>query len=130
MPQFNLRMPDELRAAIEQSAQQNGRSINAEIMHRLERSFQNEDALGRMLADPSMRILALLMISAWRRGARVGAVTTKRPEMTPSDCIEDPRVYRYAAWAVANALGLPLPVSGLEGMEAGIAIGSLGEATR
>ncbi|MDI7921755.1 Arc family DNA-binding protein [Ferirhizobium litorale] len=38
-PQFKLRLTPELRDAIENAANGNNRSMNAEIVHRLERSF-------------------------------------------------------------------------------------------
>ena len=38
-PHFRLRVPDELRARIADAAKANNRSINAEILSRLERSF-------------------------------------------------------------------------------------------
>lgn len=39
-PQFNLRIPQELKDKIEVSSNDSGRSMNAEIAHRLEQSFQ------------------------------------------------------------------------------------------
>jgi Arc-like DNA binding domain len=37
------RIPEGLRRRLEREAEQNGRSMNAEIIHRLESSFQRED---------------------------------------------------------------------------------------
>jgi predicted HicB family RNase H-like nuclease len=34
-PAFNLRMPPAVRARLEEAAEQNSRSLNAEIVHRL-----------------------------------------------------------------------------------------------
>lgn len=39
-PQFKLRMPAELKGAIESAASKNNRSMNAEIVARLEQSFR------------------------------------------------------------------------------------------
>jgi len=39
LPAFNLRLPAELRAALERCAQENQRSLNAEIIWRLRRSI-------------------------------------------------------------------------------------------
>ncbi|WP_091921478.1 MULTISPECIES: Arc family DNA-binding protein [unclassified Phyllobacterium] len=39
-PQFKLRLTSELKGLIEESAQANNRSMNAEIVSRLERSFE------------------------------------------------------------------------------------------
>ena len=41
-PQFKLRLTPELKDRIEQSAASMGRSMNAEILQRLEGSFENE----------------------------------------------------------------------------------------
>lgn len=38
-PQFNLRVPQELKQQVEDAAKESGRSINAEAVHRLEESF-------------------------------------------------------------------------------------------
>lgn len=40
-PQMNLRVPMELKEKIEKAAFQNGRTITAEAIQRLERSFEN-----------------------------------------------------------------------------------------
>lgn len=41
LPPYPLRMPDDMRMAVEQSAKENGRSMNAEIVARLQASFEN-----------------------------------------------------------------------------------------
>ena len=38
-PQFNVRMPADLKEKIEDAAKKNGRSMNAEIVYRLQRTF-------------------------------------------------------------------------------------------
>ena len=42
-PQFKLRMTPEIKDAIEAAAKANNRSMNAEILSRLERSFKESD---------------------------------------------------------------------------------------
>jgi len=42
-PQFNLRVPQELKQQVEDAAKESGRSINAEAVFRLEQSFRNGD---------------------------------------------------------------------------------------
>ena len=37
---FMFRMPPSLKARVEEAARGSGRSINAELLHRIERSFQ------------------------------------------------------------------------------------------
>jgi len=43
--QLKLRFPEKLRQRIESAAARNERSMNAEIVRRLEQSFQKEDLL-------------------------------------------------------------------------------------
>lgn len=40
-PQFNVRMPADLKEKIEEAAKENGRSMNAEIVYRLQRSIED-----------------------------------------------------------------------------------------
>ena len=42
LDKFMLRMPDGMRGRIAEAAKENGRSMNAEIIHRLEQSFAEE----------------------------------------------------------------------------------------
>ena len=42
-PQMNLRVPMELKEKIEKTALENGRTITAEAVYRLERSFEKTD---------------------------------------------------------------------------------------
>ena len=42
--QYNLRWPDELKEKIAQSAKEHNRSMNADIVARLEQSFEKDDA--------------------------------------------------------------------------------------
>jgi hypothetical protein len=44
--ELRLRFPEKLRLRIESAASRNQRSMNAEIIHRLEQSFQRHDQLG------------------------------------------------------------------------------------
>lgn len=46
-PQYKLRLPADLKARIEAEAEANNRSMNAEIVNRLENSFGND--AGRLL---------------------------------------------------------------------------------
>jgi len=40
-PQFNVRMPADLKEKIEEAAKENGRSMNAEIVYRLQQSLDD-----------------------------------------------------------------------------------------
>ncbi len=47
---YPLRMEQELRELLEEAAKENGRSMNAEIIHRLEQSFSAEhERIGKAL---------------------------------------------------------------------------------
>ncbi|RWX79364.1 Arc family DNA-binding protein [Neorhizobium lilium] len=49
--QINLRAPDGLHDRIKESALKNGRSLNAELVHRLESSFEPSVALAPAIAQ-------------------------------------------------------------------------------
>ncbi|MHC0019315.1 Arc family DNA-binding protein [Acinetobacter pittii] len=56
-PQFNLRVPQELKQQVEDAAKESGRSINAEAVHRLEESFLRATNFSNNQAD--VRIIPL-----------------------------------------------------------------------
>lgn len=58
-PQFNLRVPIELKQQVENAAKESGRSINAEAVFRLEQSFRNE--VGDLESVPLEKLLAVVM---------------------------------------------------------------------
>ncbi len=58
-PQFNLRVPQELKQQVEDAAKESGRSINAEAVFRLEQSFRNE--MGNLESVPLENLLAIVM---------------------------------------------------------------------
>ena len=43
-PQFNVRMPADLKEKIDEAAKENGRSMNAEIVYRLQKSIEEDQA--------------------------------------------------------------------------------------
>ena len=60
-PQFNVRMPADLKEKIEDAAKKNGRSMNAEIVYRLQQSIEdgyvNTGGIQQMefrIVDPSI----------------------------------------------------------------------------
>lgn len=48
---YPLRMPEKLRRALQKTAEQNHRSLNAEILARLEESFDDYLVAGHRLSD-------------------------------------------------------------------------------
>lgn len=53
MDKFMLRMPDGMRDRIAKAAKENGRSMNAEIVRRLERTFEIDE----LTADPGVELV-------------------------------------------------------------------------
>jgi hypothetical protein len=100
-------MRDELKSKIEQSAVAQQRSISEEIETRLEKSLTAEDQFG----GPEMLAIVNLLAGAFLRGGRLGARARQHPEWTPAEWLADPFCYRAAAYAVADALSLPMPTS-------------------
>lgn len=59
-PQFKLRMPPELRLQAEQAAKAAGRSINAELVARIESSFLNSSTQETLIPAKRAKELALM----------------------------------------------------------------------
>lgn len=59
-PQFKLRMPAELRAQADQAAKSSGRSLNAELVARIETSFISESGAEKLIPAARARELALM----------------------------------------------------------------------
>ncbi|WP_083603559.1 Arc family DNA-binding protein [Psychrobacter sp. C 20.9] len=51
-PQYKLRLPEELRDKIKESAREHVRSMNADIVARLEASFATEESLPKPISVP------------------------------------------------------------------------------
>jgi hypothetical protein len=51
-PQYKLRLPQQLKDQIESAANTSGRSMNAEIVHRLEQSFTRRHVSGVSVGGP------------------------------------------------------------------------------
>ncbi|MDH0121031.1 MAG: Arc family DNA-binding protein [Pseudomonas stutzeri] len=63
-PQFKLRMPVQLRAQAEQAARVSGRSLNAELVARLESTFLGEPTSSSLIPALRAKELALMARSA------------------------------------------------------------------
>lgn len=59
-PQFKLRMPPQLRAQAEQAARASGRSLNAELVARLESTFLREPENRSLISAARAKELALM----------------------------------------------------------------------
>lgn len=51
-PQFNLRIPQELKEQIEKSAKDDGRSVNAQAVHLLQIGLKNQKPSTQIIAPP------------------------------------------------------------------------------
>lgn len=57
LKQVLLRIPEQMRAALQNAADENGRSLTAEVLARLETTFpQDEDWLSKMQKSPTIQI--------------------------------------------------------------------------
>jgi Arc-like DNA binding domain len=97
---FQLRMRPELRSALEQARARQGRSLNAEIIARLEQSFAEQDQIG----GAAMQDLVRLWIAGFLRGGRLGARVVGHPEWTPDEWLRDPFAFRTAVHAGMDAV--------------------------
>lgn len=73
-PQFKLRMPTQLRDQAEQSAKASGRSLNAELVARLESSFLGENASSSLIPAARAKELALMSRSGIPNEVRKRAI--------------------------------------------------------
>lgn len=78
--QMRVRLPPELRDSLEQMAKKNGRSMNAEIVYRLQRTFE-EDA---ELAESGVKILEGMHIDRAAQMMQPGTILTPH-EIDKSD---------------------------------------------
>jgi hypothetical protein len=95
---FQLRLPGELRAALDQAAAGHGRSVNAEIVARLQASFSEERALG----GPEMRWLVELAVASFTFAGRLRA---------PDDphWLRNQEAYRAGLFALIDSLLAGIP---------------------
>jgi hypothetical protein len=110
--QAKLRLRRELRERLEAAAAQRGASLNGEIVHRLERSFSDDEAGG----GAEVRDLARVWTAAFLRGGSLGARARapdqgigSPPTYPVSEWISDPFAYRAAVYAANDALLLTAP---------------------
>jgi hypothetical protein len=95
--QVGLRLKEPLRAALENAASQRGVSMNAEIVRRLEASFEQA-------GGPEVQELTRLWQAAFLRGLGLGARALGLPEQEAGAALRDPFGYRTAVHAGTDAL--------------------------
>jgi Arc-like DNA binding domain len=98
--QLKVRLKEPLRAALEEAATRRGHSMNAEVVNRLQGTFDQDARLG----GPVMLAMVNLMAGAFLRGGQLGARARGHPEWTPSEWMNDSLCYRIAVHTVQDAL--------------------------
>lgn len=73
VPPFGLRMLPDLRTRLEEACAQSGRSLNAEIIHRLNASFEMDDYVPKVNAHEDKTELVINSLSH-RERALVSAI--------------------------------------------------------
>lgn len=96
-PQFKLRMPLELKARIEQAAKDNRRSLNAEIVARLEESFalRSMDAIEAARPEALEHELVDLVTQSHHLTSELHAVQVQLAQ-APTDA-ERSRIFAHAS---------------------------------
>lgn len=84
---FGLRMPAELKARVDAAATKNGRSINAELIARLQESFEGRTALqdapaGQLLEEVVQRLGARVQIIIAPQDAAEAGITPNDDKAT------------------------------------------------
>jgi hypothetical protein len=96
---------EELRARLETAAAVGFRSINAEIVHRLEQTFIAEF----LLDGPEMRRIALLMATSFYQGGTQASYSEFEKALPPARWVRDRELYYSAVSAVVDALIAGMP---------------------
>jgi hypothetical protein len=120
MDQFKLRLPAALRAALEQAVVRSGRSINGEVVARLEESVADDHAAGHL-----GRLLGRVMNAA---GAY--AMRHSNDAADPDAWPDDPDAYQEAVNAVIHVLNgfrpdAAPPIPGADRRSPGAAIAAM-----
>lgn len=96
--QLNVRMKETMRRQIETAANRNGQTMNAEVLKRLERSF-----------EPEVLHFTEIMGAAFKRGGEAGAAACEHPEWPEAKWIKNSLCYAAAVSAVVDALDAARP---------------------
>jgi hypothetical protein len=103
--QMLVRMREPLKTRLEEAARQKGVSATAEVVDRLERSFDEEERFG----GREMLGIVNLVAGHFMHGGQMAARATGHPEWTPGDWMADPMCFRIAMQAVVDALQATAP---------------------
>lgn len=81
-PQLKIRLPLELKEKITQSAADHGRSINSEVVARLEQSFEKASPDLQAFEDASIRIINRVITSLQQSGLENDVILKVLKDMT------------------------------------------------
>ena len=98
--QVPLRIPEALRARIERAANQAGMSMNAEILGRLERSFEAEDRRGGPRVVELIEIIGTMM----KRTGEHAVFLETRKRVNQGEWLDLPYAYHQATKAANTIL--------------------------
>jgi hypothetical protein len=106
---LKFRARDDLVERMREAAGKTGRSVSEEIEHRLNRSFQTEDALTSALGGAAFRDMTLGVVTAFEGGARSEALYKDHSDWTASDWLSDKDCYREGMLSALNYLLRAMP---------------------
>jgi hypothetical protein len=98
---YQLRMRSVLKEILEQAAEQNSRSLNGEIVHRLETSLADEARRAR--PEPALDDIMQMAQITFVRGGTLSARAQGIAE-APERWLGDPVAFRAAIYQMADAL--------------------------
>lgn len=110
--QLKLRMKEPLRAAIERSAEERGVSMNADVIDRLERSFDRERMVEHLFGGPEVFGIAQIIARAMHERLRDVGLRKRRALEVPTAWLMDPYAYDQAVTAAYAVLERLRPLDG------------------
>jgi hypothetical protein len=97
---LQLRLPEELHAELTAQAQANGRSLNSELIDRLNASLEATVEIG----SPEVNALAHLFAGAFMWAGRAAALSRGHPEWRPLDWMQDRTCFGLALVTAIDAI--------------------------
>jgi hypothetical protein len=111
--QLKFRLKSSLRAALEKAAEENGRSLNAEISDRLQRSFDQSRPWDRSDDEATKGIATMLAAFIGQVGAVAGTLAAQSAEGARS-WHENPYAYDQVCKAVETVMERLRPAGNIE----------------
>jgi hypothetical protein len=99
-----LKVTPEIKQRLEEEARKGGRTQSQQAELMIERAFEEADRAG----GPTILGYTNMIMGAFLQGGQRAAVALGHPAWKPEEWVHDPQCFRTAAFAVGQALGLPL----------------------